>query len=136
MDWLSIILLIIVLILILFLSFSSLAIYYFAENEKLYSSRFDTDKISAIRKVMATADLQRDSVNWYDPYLIFILKFGQFYWSLFKTVFSSVRFFISEFFRNLDIAIDSFKQGIYTFIQMFYDIYILPLVYMIARMVI
>lgn len=134
MDWLSIILLILVLILILFLSFSSLAIYYFAENEKLYSRSFDTDKISAIRGVMATADLQRDSVNWYEPYWIFFLKFGQFYWSLFKIGFSSVRFFISELFRNLDIAIDNFKQGIYKFVQMFFDIYVLPLVYMITRM--
>jgi hypothetical protein len=151
-------LIIIILSLIILLSFSSVLIYYFFQtsaNTDVYHethsttstefTRFPTtivsgnlqtetsgnsqNKVDAIRKIMKRVDEPSQSIGLsFGPIQMFIGKVSNFY----VDKISSLQIIGSESVHKINEIASNIEQSIYQFMQILFDVYILPVIYIIA----
>ena len=155
-------LIIIILSLIILLSFSSVLIYYFFQtsaNAGVYhqteTSGNSQNKVDAIRKIMKRVDNEpsqsiglsfsgRDKVElrsievtdteygtpvkYSEPIQPFMGKVSNFY----VDKISSLQIIGSESVHKINEIASNIEQSIYQFMQILFDVYILPVIYIIA----
>jgi hypothetical protein len=143
-------LLIFVLFLIILLSFSSIIIYYFfqLENERTEQKKYGTDKVKTIKQIMKNIDQSNGPTNESFTNLTdvdngFIRSISDFFESSFAFVSSMGRFYVNktEYFQKwfessihqFNNCMSDFEQSIHSFFRVLFDVYILPLIYIIAK---